>query len=66
MLVGLVTAVFRTSGCIARGWVGGVCQLLPESSVNVLLYERVHKKRGESVESHHRLHEVKSLHLEEL
>lgn len=66
MVAGLVATGLRTSGDIVRGWERGVCQLLPETSVNILLYERVHEKRGKSIESHHRLHEVETLHLEGL
>lgn len=64
MVAGLVAAGLSTSGKIVGGREGGVCQLLPESTVDVLLYERVHKKSGESVESHHRLHKVETPHVE--
>lgn len=64
MVARLVAAGLCTSGKIVSGGEGGVCQLLPESTVDVLLYERVHEKSGESVESHHRLHKVETLHVE--
>lgn len=66
MVAGLVATGLRTSGDIVSSWESGVCQLLPETSVNILLYERVHKKRGKGIESHQRLHEVETLHLEGL
>lgn len=54
-----------TSGGVVRDGIGGVCQLLPEPPVHILLHERVDEETGEGVESDHGLHEEKTLHLEE-
>lgn len=53
-----------TSGGVVRDGIGGVCQLLPEPPVHVLLHERVDEETGEGVESNHGLHKEKTLHLE--
>lgn len=65
MVAGLA-AVLQTSGCVVSAGIGGVGQLLPEAPVNVLLHKGVDEKTGESVQSHYRLHEEKTLHLPQL
>lgn len=65
MVAGMVAAdVLRTSGGIVRDGICGVCQLLPEPPVHILLHKRIDEKTGESVQCNHRLHEEKALHFE--
>ena len=68
MVAGMVAAAvgLRTSGGVARDGIAGVCQLLPEPAVHILLHQRVDEKTGESVQCNHWLHEEKTLHLEGL
>ena len=64
-MVAAGAAVFCTSGGIGRDGIGGVCQLLPEPPVNILLHKRIDEKTGESVQCNNRLHQEKTLHFEE-
>lgn len=67
MVAGVVAAVvYCTPGCVVRDRIGGVCQLLPEPPVHILLHQGIDEKTGESVQSNYRLHKVKTLHSEGL
>lgn len=66
LVVAGLAVVLQTSGYVVSGGIGGVGQLLPEAPVNVLLHKGVDEKTGESVQSHYRLHEEKTLHLPQL
>lgn len=67
LVAGLVAAaVCCTSGCVVQDGIGGVCQLLPEPAVHILLHERIDKKAGEGVQGNQRLHEEETLHFEGL
>ena len=43
-------------------WICGVGQLLPESPIHILLYQRVHQKGSKGIEGYDRLDKVKALH----
>lgn len=66
MEVGLVDAAVggHTSGRVGRDGIGGVSQVLPETSVHVLLHEWEDEKAAEGIQGHHGLHKVKALHAE--
>lgn len=53
------------SGGVVRDGICGVCQLLPEPPVHILLHERIDEETGESVQGDHRLHQEKTLHFED-
>lgn len=67
MEVGLVAAAvtWSTSGSVVWDGIGRAGQLLPEPPVHILLDQRVDEKTAKSIQSHHRLHQVKALHDEE-
>jgi len=57
---------WSTSGCVARVGISGVGQLLPEPTVYILLHKWIDEKTAESIQSHHGLNKVKTLHVEVL
>ena len=63
----MVTGVImRTSRCVVVMWIGGVGQLLPESPIHILLYQRVDQKGSKGIEGYDRLDKVKALHFVEV
>lgn len=62
----VAAAVCSTSGGVVRYRISGVCQLLPQSPVHILLHQGIYEKAGESIQGHHRLYKVKAFHVHPL
>lgn len=58
----MVAAVRAALGGSVYHRVRGVGDLLPQTAVHILLHQRINHKTGKGVHSHHRLHQVQSLH----